>query len=358
MKRLTNVVQELSFARDMPTIQKIVRTAARRLTGADGATFVLRDNGQCFYVDEDAIEPLWKGLRFPMETCVSGWAMLHGESVVIPDIFTDPRVPIASYRVTFVKSLVMAPIRKADPIGAIGIYWSYHYQPTTEQIEVLEALADCTALAMENVTIFQELENRVKARTEELERACDEIRQLSLVDPMTGLYNRRGFELLASKGRLQAQRAGTSQFFLYVDADGLKEANDKYGHDTGDRFIQLLALTLRNTFRDADVIARLGGDEFGVLGCLQHEDDAVAVKQRLQEAIADFNRNEANQKFMLAASCGVSVWPSSLEESLEQLVARADQEMYLEKRYRKQRILYPNDLIASIAQSSVGSIAE
>jgi hypothetical protein len=56
----------------------VIRTAARQLTGADGATFVLRDGNHCHYSDEDAIAPLWKGLRFPLDQCISGWVMTHG----------------------------------------------------------------------------------------------------------------------------------------------------------------------------------------------------------------------------------------------------------------------------------------
>ena len=78
--RPIEVIQRLSRARDIATVQDIVRTAARRLTGA---TFVLCDGGQCHYVDEDAVGPLWKGQKFPMSACVSGWAMLNKQTVVI-----------------------------------------------------------------------------------------------------------------------------------------------------------------------------------------------------------------------------------------------------------------------------------
>src|SRR5262249_13228681 len=77
MEALLLVVQRLSLARDLPSIMAIVRRAARELVGADGATFVLRDGNQCHYADEDAISALWKGQRFPMENCVSGWAMTN-----------------------------------------------------------------------------------------------------------------------------------------------------------------------------------------------------------------------------------------------------------------------------------------
>src|SRR5215470_19971139 len=81
MKRLVSAVQELSLARTLATVQEVVRRAARELTGADGATFVLREGDKCFCADENAITPLWKGQRFPLSACISGWAMLHSRSV-------------------------------------------------------------------------------------------------------------------------------------------------------------------------------------------------------------------------------------------------------------------------------------
>ena len=76
-EHLIKAVQDLSLARSLDRVQEIVRHAARELTGADGATFVLRDDDKCFYADEDAVSPLWKGQRFPLKSCISGWAMLN-----------------------------------------------------------------------------------------------------------------------------------------------------------------------------------------------------------------------------------------------------------------------------------------
>lgn len=112
MEDLIGVVQQLSLARDVAAVTDIVRSAARSLTGADGATFVLRDGDQCFYAEEDAIAPLWKGQRFPMSACISGWVMLNGQPAVIDDIYADPRIPADAYRPTFVKSLAMVPVRR------------------------------------------------------------------------------------------------------------------------------------------------------------------------------------------------------------------------------------------------------
>lgn len=172
---LVRVVQELSLARSMEAVTAIVRTTARQLTGADGATFVLRDKQQCYYVDEDAISPLWKGLRFPMAQCISGWVMNNKQSVAIEDIYKDPRVPHDAYRPTFVRSLAMVPIRTIDPIGAIGNYWARQHVPTDEEIQMLQSLADITAVTIENVMLYEDLEKRVADRTAELSAANESL---------------------------------------------------------------------------------------------------------------------------------------------------------------------------------------
>jgi signal transduction histidine kinase/DNA-binding response OmpR family regulator len=164
LEQLTQIVQSLSQARSVEAIVDLVRRAARALAGSDGATFVLREGDQCHYVDEDAIGPLWKGKRFPMSACVSGWVMMNREAAVIEDISADPRIPRDVYEPTFVRSLVMVPIRGQDPIGAIGSYWAKPHRASPEDVRILQALADSTSVAMENVRVLRELEEG-EART-------------------------------------------------------------------------------------------------------------------------------------------------------------------------------------------------
>lgn len=177
--RLVTAVQDLSLARSLADVQAVVRCAAREVTGADGATFVLRDGDHCHYADENAISPLWKGRRFPLSACISGWAMLHREAVAIPDIYSDRRIPMDAYRPTFVRSLVMVPIRISAPIGAIGNYWAEHHVATPDEIALLQALANTTAVALENVRVHDELEQRVRDRTAALAQANEELEAFS-----------------------------------------------------------------------------------------------------------------------------------------------------------------------------------
>lgn len=162
LRILVNTVQKLSLARDIETITDVVRKAARNLTGADGATFVLKDNNMCYYAEEDAIAPLWKGQRFPMSACISGWTMINKKHVVIEDIYSDERVPIEAYKPTFVKSVAMVPIRTINPIGATGNYWANPHLPTDEEIELLQSLTDITSVSIENVYAYAELKEQYK----------------------------------------------------------------------------------------------------------------------------------------------------------------------------------------------------
>lgn len=161
-RTLLAMMQELSHARTLESIIDLVRAQARTLMNADGVSFVLRDGDQCHYVDENAIGPLWKGRRFPMQTCVSGWVMNNKQATAIEDIYNDPRVPIDAYAITFVKSLAMAPIRRQNPIGAIGVYWGKHHATTQDELTILQALADSVSIAMENVALYAELQSKMK----------------------------------------------------------------------------------------------------------------------------------------------------------------------------------------------------
>ncbi|MBN2504800.1 MAG: HD domain-containing protein [Bacilli bacterium] len=174
MEKLLLVVQELSASKDLTQVMNIVRHSIRDLLESDGATFVLLDNDMCYYAEEDAISPLWKGKRFPMDICISGWVMKNKIPAVIKDIYQDERIPIDAYRKTFVRGLIAVPIRTHDPIGAIGCYWADNHAASPEEVRVLQVLADTAAIAMGNIH-FQEI---IDEKAQQLEKAVENTLQV------------------------------------------------------------------------------------------------------------------------------------------------------------------------------------
>lgn len=121
--QLARTAELMAEAGSLADVVSILTRTGRWIAGSDGIAVVLREDDVCAYVAEDAIEPLWKGRRLPLETCISGWAMLNRKTAVVPDIGTDPRIPISAYASKAIRSLVMVPIGAPEPVAALGAYW-------------------------------------------------------------------------------------------------------------------------------------------------------------------------------------------------------------------------------------------
>lgn len=157
---------------------------------------------------------------------------------------------------------------------------------------------------------------------------------VALRDDLTGLYNRRGWFLLAEHELERARRQGTARVLLFVDLDGLKQVNDGLGHREGDRAIVDAARVLRGASRASDLVGRLGGDEFVLL--LGDDGHAEAARQRLLGAVARHNA-ASDADFELRLSVGAEVWFPSQACTLDELVSRADAGMYADKVSRPDR---------------------
>ena len=159
----------------------------------------------------------------------------------------------------------------------------------------------------------------------------DELRRMGTADPLTRLMNRRGFLPTAEHHLEMAKRSHTPTAVMFLDLDGLKHVNDTLGHAAGDGMIAEAAYVMRQTFRASDLIARVGGDEFCVLFATESEATADAVMSRLQEAVQLANAQEG-RPFDLSFSTGVVVFDPEQPRSLDQLMATADERMYVNKR--------------------------
>jgi two-component sensor histidine kinase len=199
------VIRRLSAAHSLEEIMTIVTHGVRTLLGADGVTFVLRDGDRCYYAEEDAISPLWKGKRFPMSACISGWCMLEREPVMIRDIYQDPRIPHDAYRPTFVHSLAMVPIRQDDPVGALGAYWAKIRDANKDELEQLQTIANAASLTIARVEQEYEREKAQIVQAETFHRLKN---VFSIVDALSRQISRSASTpqdyAKALSGRLQA----------------------------------------------------------------------------------------------------------------------------------------------------------
>jgi diguanylate cyclase (GGDEF)-like protein/PAS domain S-box-containing protein len=189
---------------------------------------------------------------------------------------------------------------------------------------------------------YDELETIIQQRTEELQEeiqrrlhAEQELRQQALHDPLTGLYNRRGFATIIEPLFDLTRRQGKIVQLFMADLDDLKQINDRFGHAEGDQAIQQAAKLLRDTFRKTDVIARIGGDEFAIFAVGEPSRTPDDILQRLTQVFDDHNRY-SGKLYALRLSVGAAVSPTHGLTTLEDLMKTADNGLY-EKKKRKSK---------------------
>jgi len=273
---LAEAARDLSHAATMHDAQRVVRSAARALTGCDDATLVLRDG------DDDVAEPRWTERSFQIDG----------------------------------RSLLMIPIVGREALGAIEIYWAGGHVATESETALARALAAITAVAVENVRLAQEVERR---RNTEVD-----LRELSERDALTGLLNRRAWDTAVSSA---VCRRRDPLHVAMLDLDHFKAFNDRHGHPAGDDLLRCASIAWRGALRTADVLARYGGEEFAILlaGC----DTATATEIVERVRVATTGGQ--------SISIGLARWDG--DESADDLVARADAALYEAKRAGRDRIV-------------------
>ena len=165
----------------------------------------------------------------------------------------------------------------------------------------------------------------------ERRQMVETIRTLSLTDELTGLLNRRGFTTLAEQQLRTSVRTRNRLWLLFADLDGLKDINDRLGHEAGDRALCEIARLLRTgLFREADLVARLGGDEFAILATEISRTDGDDVVKRVDDAVRRANQTPGRE-FALSLSTGVAVFDPERPQTLDELIGEADRRIYESK---------------------------
>jgi len=179
--------------------------------------------------------------------------------------------------------------------------------------------------------VLQDMTGRKLA---EIERFAH-LEEAANIDRLTGLHNRRGFDLVAGQAIAQALRAGQGVGLIYCDLDYLKEINDEFGHEQGDRALHDAASILAFASRSADAVGRIGGDEFIVLAVGGDSESVSHMNERLQEGFEFFNATN-ERPYQISVSTGTAWCEPGDSCDLETLRVTADANMYAEKMRRRE----------------------
>ena len=198
--------------------------------------------------------------------------------------------------------------------------------------ERFESLRDIVSTVVENVSLYQ----KITSYQELLEEKNARLHKQAVTDELTSLYNRHGFMSIAPIRFVDNKRTGTSMAIIFADMDGLKVINDTYGHAEGDKAIKIISEVLTESFRSKDLIARLAGDEFVILMSeVKNESSIRTSVQRLNQQLHEINCL-GDHPYEISLSIGHFFWnPSSDPVSLDDVMAKADEQLYRHKRQKK-----------------------
>jgi diguanylate cyclase (GGDEF)-like protein len=204
--------------------------------------------------------------------------------------------------------------------------------------EVLDAVARIAAIARARQEATREQYGALARTLDVVGQQLEEARRESTTDALTGLGNRKLFDLVLGRARQLATLGRTTVALVLIDADGLKGINDGFGHQAGDAALVGLARALVRTFmRQGDALCRIGGDEFAVILPNTDMETAVRLTRRFGATLGEWSHPDARITGALEASCGVAVLLEA--ETVETWVARADAALYAAKRDPLQRVV-------------------
>jgi len=240
------------------------------------------------------------------------------------------------YMSTDVVEIYVPIIREGRLIGVFEIY--YDMSTEKQKLKNLINLSSAVLFGMAAVLLVAVIisVSRASQYLQDRQRVLEELRALSLSDELTGLYNRRGFFILAEQQIKIAARTRRGMLLVSADLDGLKGINDRFGHHEGDRALVDAAQILQQSFRESDIISRIGGDEFVVLVTEKPEINPDVLSRRLKENLEVFNRR-MKRPYPFYISMGVATFDPQNPVSLNELLVQADKSMYRNKKRNKGR---------------------
>lgn len=312
-RALVDLSRALAQTREVDETLALVSRWACQLLGADAAAVELLEGGgntlvcrATYGLPEDLV-----GMSFPVDGSFSGWVIVHARPRATDNVDADPFVSEAS--LPYIKGACMAaaPMRyRTQMLGALTCVGRHPF--SAQDLELLGALGDQAAIAIENARLFQQ------------------VHVLSYTDPLTGLANRRQLERDIAR-EFAAARRGRMLVGVMFDLDRFKEYNDTYGHVAGDAALRAFGTVLARETRAMNLAARYGGDEFFVLLTDATEADAAVFVQRVLSRYREEVRKLGHDG--IEAAAGFAAYQHEMR-SPEALIEAADRALYESKRER------------------------
>src|SRR5437773_3894999 len=270
----------------------------------------------------DAADAL-KSIRLKVGEGIAGWVAKHGESLLVPDVYRDPRFAKRIDEMTKweTRSIICVPLRsKHRVLGVIQLVNVDMKGFSDQEMFFLQALCDYAAIAIDNA------------------RAVEKIQELTITDDCTGLYNARHLYKVLETEVYRSSRFGYEFTVLFIDLDHFKQVNDTHGHLIGSKLLIEIGYLIKAQLRLIDFAFRYGGDEFVVLLPQTGKDSALVVARRLRDSLRSsaFCKDES-LNLNVRASIGLATYPHDAKTPHD-IIRQADEMMYMVKNSTRDNI--------------------
>jgi diguanylate cyclase (GGDEF)-like protein len=264
-----------------------------------------------------------KNVRIKVGEGIAGYVAKHGERLIVPDVYTDPRFSKRIDEMTRweTRSIICFPLRsRLRVLGVIQLVNVDMDHFGEQEIFFLQSLCDYAAIAIENAHSFEK------------------IQELTITDDCTGLYNARHLYKTLETEVYRSSRFGYEFTVVFIDLDHFKQVNDTHGHLIGSKLLAEIGYLIKAQLRLIDYAFRYGGDEFVVLLPQTGKDSALVVAKRLRDSlrVSAFCKEEG-LNLNVRASMGIATYPHDAKTPHD-IIRQADEMMYLVKNSSRDNI--------------------
>src|SRR5216117_1880599 len=264
-----------------------------------------------------------KNVRLKVGEGIAGWVAKHGERLIVPDVYTDPRFAKRIDEMTKLetRSIICVPLRsKLRVLGVIQLVNVHMEHFTDQETFFLQSLCDYAAIAIENA------------------RSVEKIQELTITDDCTGLYNARHLYKTLETEVYRSARFGYEFSVIFIDLDHFKQVNDTHGHLVGSRLLAEVGYLIKAQLRLIDYAFRYGGDEFVILLPQTDKSSALVVAKRLQDMMRKtIFLGEEGLNLNVRASIGLATYPHDAKTPHD-IIRQADEMMYMVKNSTRDNI--------------------